>query len=568
MKLCPTFRFSYFGKSFFCWHCQELRSLQDDKLWQNPQKIAFACNKLSLQVGLKIVPISLVILILQSCASVEKHNQHLEKYISPQLLKKDIDFVQKKLTKHQPNLDWYIPKDSLNLLFENLKNNLSKPLKPNDFFLELSPIISSIKQGHTRLGPLNKRLSKQESKRLKQKGLGPLSQFDVVFFNDSLYISKNKSPDSTIQVGTQILKIDDVCPTQLYKKYVKTVSSDGFNQTYYRHWFNRSFGNYFTLSQGVKDSLKFELKIKDSIFKFTTYRLDKSTKKSVKKDLVKAKKPNKKELSALKKKKKIYGWVNNQFAKELVISKVDSTIAVLHIRSFSQGKHRKAYKAIFDEIDRRKIKHLIIDLRNNPGGKIIDNVILYSYLTDKPFVMNKKSKVVSRSSMVAPMFNHSPKWLYPLTAVGFPFFASYQWLNTTKNQSGELMYNAPGSDEVQPKSNAYLGDLYVLINGGSFSASSFFSAKLHADKRAIFFGEETGGAYNGTVAGLNLNYKLPYSKLGFKLWTMDIRMLDEIGEHGKGVMPDHEIKQDLNKILTDADEDLEEIINYIKTKAP
>jgi hypothetical protein len=47
------------------------------------------------------------------------------------------------------------------------------------------------------------------------------AQFDVVFFNDSLYISKNKSPDSTIQIGTQILKIENHCPTELYKKFKK-----------------------------------------------------------------------------------------------------------------------------------------------------------------------------------------------------------------------------------------------------------------------------------------------------------------------------------------------------------
>jgi C-terminal processing protease CtpA/Prc len=517
----------------------------------------------------KIKPILIVLssLLLIHCGSVKKHNAHIDQLIRPELLKKDVAFVKKKLTKHQPNLDWYISKDSLDTLFKQLDNQLTQPLKPNDFFFQLSPLISSIKQGHTRLSPLGKRISKLENKRYKSKGLGPLSQFEVVFFNDSLYISKNETPDSTIQIGTQILKIDNLCPTALFKKFKKTVSSDGYNETYYRHWFNRSFNAYFTLTNGVKDSLNFTLKSNDSIFNFTTFRLEKEKKKKVENEsIVVEKSKEKEEKLSLRKKKKIFGWVNNQFAKELIISKVDSTIAILNLKNFSSGNHKKAYALIFEEIKKKNIKHLIIDLRNNPGGKIADNVHLYSYLTDKPFIMNKKSVVNSKASTIAPLFNHSPIWMYPLTAVAFPFFATFQWLGTTKNEKGQLVYHTAGSRLKQPNPLAYNGQIYVLINGGSFSAASIFSAKLKADKRAVFFGEETGGAYNGTVAGLKLNYKLPYSKLNLNLWIMDIRMFDENGEHGKGVMPDLPIKPELHKILSPEDEEIDEIIAFIMSK--
>lgn len=504
-------------------------------------------------------------LFLLNCSSIEKHNAQIDKKIDPFLLKKDLLFVKKKLDKHHPNLDWYITKDSLNYLFTNLENELEQPLKPNEFYLKLSPIISSIRQGHTRLSPLFKRISKKENNRLKDKGTGPLSQFDFIFFNDSLYISKNKSPDSTIQKGTKVLKINDLCPTELYYKYRKTVSSDGFNETYYRHWFNRSFGTYFTLEKGILDTINFQLKYKDSVFEYKTIRLEKEKKKDVKKDTLKIKKTDPQLSKNLKKKKKIFGWANNRLAKELIISKKDSSIAILHIRSFSQGKHKKAYHQIFNEIQNKNIQHLIIDLRNNPGGRIIDNVNLYSYLVDKPFVMNKKSVVTSKASTIAPMLNHSPKWLYPVAIFGYPFFTSYQWISTNKNKDGKLTYHTAGSQLKMPNKLNFKEKVYVLINGGSFSASSIFSAKLKADKRALFFGEETGGAFNGTVAGLNLGYKLRHSKLGLRLWIMDIRMLDEIGEHGRGVMPDIELKPSLEKFLDTEDMDLKEVINYIKS---
>jgi C-terminal processing protease CtpA/Prc len=52
-----------------------------------------------------------------------------------------------------------------------------------------------------------------------------------------------------------------------------------------------------------------------------------------------------------------------------------------------------------------------------------------------------------------------------------------------------------------------------LINGASFSASSIISAKLKYEKRAVIVGEETGGANDGTVAGVNNTVTLPHSKL-------------------------------------------------------
>jgi C-terminal processing protease CtpA/Prc len=44
-----------------------------------------------------------------------------------------------------------------------------------------------------------------------------------------------------------------------------------------------------------------------------------------------------------------------------------------------------------------------------------------------------------------------------------------------------------------------------MINGGSFSASSLISSNLKL-QRVTFVGEETGGAFNGTVAVACQNY--------------------------------------------------------------
>jgi C-terminal processing protease CtpA/Prc len=52
-----------------------------------------------------------------------------------------------------------------------------------------------------------------------------------------------------------------------------------------------------------------------------------------------------------------------------------------------------------------------------------------------------------------------------------------------------------------PSENHFDGRLYVLIDGGSFSASADFSATVDVYKRATFIGEETGGAAACGAAG-------------------------------------------------------------------
>ena len=106
----------------------------------------------------------ILLAFFSSCISVKKWNEKLEIPIAPEKLKKDVDFAYEKLQKLHPNLYWYISKKELDYKFDSLKTTLNEPLKPNAFYQKLAPIISDIKEGHLRLMPLTKRLTKKEIK--------------------------------------------------------------------------------------------------------------------------------------------------------------------------------------------------------------------------------------------------------------------------------------------------------------------------------------------------------------------------------------------------------------------
>ena len=64
-------------------------------------------------------------------------------------------------------------------------------------------MVASVRQGHIFVYPSRKKLTKNETKTLLKKGIGPFSQFDFEVFNDKLYVVKNKSYDKSIKAGNR-----------------------------------------------------------------------------------------------------------------------------------------------------------------------------------------------------------------------------------------------------------------------------------------------------------------------------------------------------------------------------
>ena len=149
---------------------------------------------------MKKIAFLLFILTLNSCISVKKYNERLETPISREKLKQDIDYAYLKLQKLHPTLYTYIPKEKLDYKFDSLKNTIREPLKPLEFYFKLAPVVAEVRQGHLRLVPPEKKLTKKEIKKLKeQKGL--LGRLSYYVENDKLYVKDNPEKVANIQNG-------------------------------------------------------------------------------------------------------------------------------------------------------------------------------------------------------------------------------------------------------------------------------------------------------------------------------------------------------------------------------
>ncbi len=541
---------------------------------------------------MKKLLLTLLTLFLFACASHDKQNKHYYSKIAPSKLKKDVTNVQKQLVKMHPDLYWYISKEDLNKKFDSLSKTLNEPFTPNEFFFKISPIVASVHQGH--MGVSMVTLTSPDSLKKKYKGsVNPLENFEYEYLNNKLFIKKNKSKTDTIlQVGTEIVDINGIKPLDVLKKYRSTFTSDGYNESGIPKFFARRLNSFYVNELGFVDSIKINAVCADRMFYHTVKRTFKESKKS-KKDLALKEKDTLKNTKIVqkdtlpklsKKEQKIknkaiaqqnkkaykkqrlfgYNYKSKTYSKEIIFPVAsDSTISILKIRDFSDGKI-KVYDCIFSTIKKHNVQNLIIDLRGNPGGRLNEIHKLAQYLNDTTFVFTQPATITKRTTYFNLLKGKSPV----TTFFSIPFVTIYstiRGLKASRNDLGELKVPIKSSRITKPKSLNYKNNLYVITDGMTFSAAAIISSHLKGRNRALFVGDETGGTFNGTVAGVMPIVKLPHSKLKLRVGLMTIKPEQQTEKEGYGVLPDVYIKPTEEDFLSEKDVELEYILNRLKS---
>ncbi|MFC5872130.1 S41 family peptidase [Chryseobacterium arachidis] len=497
----------------------------------------------------------LFLILLTSCMSVRKHNEQQKVCLSPEKLKEDVDFAYSKIKETHPQLYWYISKKDLDYKFDSLKQTINEPLTPLQFYFKLQPVIANIREGHLSLRIPSKRISKKEIKALEGKK-GMFSRFEYYVKDDRLFIIGNKDSIQDIKPGTEIITIDQVPVSDYIRRYEKLISSDGFNTTFQPYYLKDVFFNYYVAEKGFEDKATLETVYNGEK---KTYQL---TRESKSENDLKQDKENKKRTQ--EKKVNDYIAFNNSYNRNFKFLDQDSTIAYIKVKSFSSDYSARFYKETFKKIKNAQSSYLIIDIRNNYGGSLEEINNLYSYLSPKPYTLIKPSQVISKSSpLKTNYFRKSNPLQYILRTFTYPTFFFAQTFSTYK-KDGKFYYKNRSDRESKPKKDAFNGKVYVLINGGSFSASSIITAKLKNDKRVVLVGEETGGANDGTVAGFYSYQTLPNSKIDLPVGVLLVQPNITFTHTKKGVVPDVTITETMQDIIDKKDPQMDWVMKAIK----
>jgi hypothetical protein len=458
-------------------------------------------------------------------------------------------------------LYWYISKEKLDYKFDSLKKSIQQPMTGLAFYKELSQVVKNVGQGHLEVAPSLPKFTKKEAQAINKKGKSPFSQFDFEYIDNKLIILKNRSRH-TILANTEVVSINSEKPSDLISLFSKRIASDGFNTTFLNRFSAMAFGKLYTNYKGnYQDSLRLVLKLedKDSLFvvKRDTFGSNSNQKKP---------KLSKKERKEKAKFNSKYGFNSDTktFTRELKFLDKDSITAMMSIKKFENGNYHDFYEDAFNILSVANTKNLIIDLRNNPGGRLNEIADLYSYLVSEPFFFIDDFEVVSKTSFLHRNYfkggNYVTKFFKFL---GAPFYYSIFYFKTRKEENVTYLSNRH-SKQSNPKPNNFKGKIYVLINGGSYSASSIISSNLKSTQRAFFVGEETGGTYNGTVAAQWAFVELPNSKVELNIGLGVVSATGKTEIVGRGIFPDKEILPTLEDRKNNIDPELNWILEDIR----
>ncbi|MHA4895629.1 S41 family peptidase [Pedobacter sp. PWIIR3] len=458
-----------------------------------------------------------VFFVLFFCTTLSLNAQYLDQMskqlFQPSDLKKDIDLVQTTLEKEHPNLYLYISKKALDYKFDSLRKTIDKPITPIALYIKLQRVISSIGDGHLTVAIDYSKLTPQDIAFLKKPSLQhPIYQFDYYVTGNRLFIARNIYADSTIVKGSEILSINNIPAARLIDSLYGYITSDGYNTTFKKNLMNHGlFAERYRFLFPEKDALNISIRSSGNLREI---KLDPQLKKGF--DSV--------------------GGVTPASADYRRLS-VDSNIAYIKLRNFNIGPEYGGYQDMFADIEKRKLKTLIVDLRGNTGGNLIWTARFYSHLIDSPRYFYRLPEEIKKQ-----------KRLYDNDKIR-------AWVDKSSMSDFEM---------IQPHHFNFKGKIYVLIDGGSFSAGSLLAANLKELKNVTLVGEETGGSKNVWTAMILKTITLPASQLLMRYGTLPAFFGDITNIDGRGVMPDVPITYRIEDFLAGKDLELDSVLKDIE----
>lgn len=449
-------------------------------------------------------------------------------------LKEDFQLMRAALEEGHGALYRYTSKEEMDRQFEAALKKLTKPMTERDFFLVLAPVIANINCGHTGL-----RLSEFYRKYLEKSPI--LLPFKLKFINGKAYLFHNYSQDRDMVMGGEVISINQQPVKTIIEKMLKISPSDAHIQSSkYRHLESTIlFGTMYNLVFGKTSNYSLTYRLPGNK-KTKTIRVPGKTRQQIN-SLLEQRYP---EAAKEAQKPPI----------ELEYKKAgDIAVAVLTIRTFTGDVYPEFLEKAFNEFQEKKIKNLVIDLRNNGGGYDYYGRLLTTYFMDAPFMYYE--------SLEVKQIKHS---FWPYTDV--PDAEQTLATRTKKNDHGTYdVVGHPNLGIQQPLKPTFKEKVYILINGGSFSTTGECTSVIHFHKKAVFVGEECGAGYYGNTSGFMMPMlTLPETKIQIRIPLVKYSMAVSGYDKFRGIIPKYQVGPTIDDLLKDRDTVMEFTLDLIK----
>jgi len=482
--------------------------------------------------------ILLIVTFLFSCSASRNYNPN-RKYPKEEL-QQDYTLLRNILEKKHPSLYWYTPKDSMDYFFDEGYKAIADSMTELQFGWKiLAPLTATIHCGHTSFS-----MSKGWSKFIKDRRIPSFPLF-MKIWKDTMVVTGNLNRnDSVIKKGTLITSINGLKSGEIVNRMFDYMVEDGYssNVNYIRlstgfPYFHRNiFGLYKTYHIGYIDSSGIE---KKTWLPYYNPPPDSISKRKTNKPGLREKKLSHKER-----------------LKNVRSLRIDSVFSLMTVNSFSKGHLKKFFKKSFRRLRKQKSKNLVIDIRANGGGDINNYVLLTKFLRNTSFKVADTAFAISKN--LRPYTRHVSTGFF--TNLGLLFI-------THKGKDGNYHFGFWERHTFRPKRNNHFdGNVYVLTNGLTFSASSLFCNSVKGQKNITLVGEETGGGWYGNSGIIIPDIILPNTRMRVRLPYFRLVQYHHIPEKGTGVIPDVYIGPVLKDAVNGVDTKIERVKQMIIEK--
>lgn len=455
-------------------------------------------------------------------------------------MRADLVVLWSAIKEMHPGYGYYTSKDSLKLSYEQTYSSIKKPLYESEYIAHIYPFICKLRCGHTQI--------KHSSSYKDIPGLYPARlPFKVLVHNDRVFITSRQT--DRLQTGDEIMSINNVPAREIIKHGFDLYSTDGYNKTFKELFLSEYDGfedacNKFYHWKGI-----YKMQVKSKTGKISEVMIDtgKNTKEFDGTDFNNYK-----------------DWKDAEIPGNLKLYfDNNGSTALFETKPFSY-QDTITYKNVFHQVHAKNIKNLILDMRHNSGGDIRVAIQLLSYLADAPFDIIKDVK----SRLPDPALNKSAVYFDQERMNGFR--QGY----TITNKEG-MWYHVETTAAMGTiygplalaKEDHFNGNLYVLIDGATFSSGALFTAALKSGRKNVkFIGRETAGSEEGCNGMVMQELTLPNTKISIDFPWMRVESVAKKPSRGRGIMPDYEVIYEPEDIVIKKDRDLEEAVKQIRSQ--
>ena len=474
----------------------------------------------------------LALAVLFACFSCRVHH-HPDSLFSSEDMQKDLYWLQTKVLDYHPACIDSLRFDSVATAFQMAYYEATKPMNELQFLRSLRITLNTLRCGHTTAVP-----SKSFYRYYRTAKPKPLFPIQVYAREPGLYVRYNGSNDTTISPGDQILSINQASVSAIKEGIAEFLPADGYHNSFKSYHLSLNFPTYYLFLKGPNYS--YEAGMVDSMGRYSSHIFAlRSQGRSTTRQLP-------------MKSTKILKSDNYRALGRLI-----SNSKIGYLRVYAFGGSSSWYEKAFSEIEKKGYDHLILDLRGNSGGNLFNANELLTYLLEDTFSLRFEREKKRIRFNGNSDFNYGQRFAMNL----------FDWMPSKTKKAGGSTCERVGEKRIyrfrfEPKKKHHFrGKMVVLMDGGTFSASSLVAAMLRKKMQIPLVGEESGGAASGSFAMMMPTLTLPRTKMRVTLPLFHLN--HEMGPVPfRGLLPDLKLEPNISLKIKGIDSDLEYLARH------